>query len=65
MTSDRGDHNEDVGVGFIENGGTDKKIWSKEIWLWNKFRNLKIKKIDVTGSPDRWKQDETIGAGFI
>ena len=25
----------------------------------------KFQKVDVTGSLDRWKQDEAIGAGFI
>ena len=31
----------------------------------NKFWNLKISKVDMTGSLDRWKQDEAIGAGFV
>ena len=29
------------------------------------FEIWKLKKNDVTGSLDRWKQDETIDAGFI
>ena len=31
----------------------------------NKFKIWKFQKVDVTGSLDRWKQDKTIGAGFI
>ena len=33
-------------VGFIGNGATDKKIWSKEvwIWIWANFEILKLQK---------------------
>ena len=56
-----------MGVGFIENGGTDKKIWSKKIWvwIWTNFEIWKFQTVDVIDSLDRWKQDEAIGAGFI
>ena len=49
------------------NGVTELKLWTKEvwIWIWTNFEIWKFQKIDVTGQLDRWKQDETIGAGFI
>ena len=56
-----------MGVGFIENGGTDKKIWSKEIWVWN-FQISKFgscKKVYLIDSLDRWNQDENTGVGFV
>ena len=52
---------------FIWNGATDKKIWSKEvwIWIWTNFEIWKFQKVDMIGSQDRWDQDETLGVGFI
>ena len=49
------------------NGVTELKLWTKEvwIWIWANFEIWKFQKVDVTGSLDRWKQDEAIGAGFI
>ena len=46
---------------------TELKLWSKEVWIWF-WTNLeiwKIQKVNVTGSLDRWKQDETTDASFI
>ena len=62
---DRGDHNEEVGVGFIENGGTDNKIWSKKFEYETNFEIWKLQKVYLIDSLDRWNQDENIGVGFI
>ena len=50
-----------------QSGDTELKLWAKEvcIWTWINFEIWKFQKVDVTGSLDRWKQDKTIGAGFI
>ena len=49
------------------NGVTELKLWTKEvwIWIWTNFEIWKFQTVDVTGSLDRWKQDEAIGDGFI
>ena len=54
-------------VGFIGNGATDKKIWSKEvsIWIWTNFEIWKLQKVYLIDSLDRWNQDENIGVGFV
>ena len=54
-------------IGFIGNGGTDKKIWSKEvsIWIWTNFEIWKFEKVNVIGSLHRWDQGETVGVGLI
>ena len=64
---DRGDRYKDLGVGFIENWGTDKKIWSKEVllWIWTNFEIWKLQKVYLIDSLDRWNQDENIGVGFV
>ena len=54
-------------VGFIGNRGTDKKIWSKEIWvwIWTNFKIWKLLKVYLIDSLDRWNHDENIGVGFV
>jgi hypothetical protein len=54
-------------IGFIGNGATDKKIWSKVvwIWIWTNFEIWKLQKVYLIDSLDRWNQDENVGAGFI
>ena len=49
------------------NGVTELKLWTKEvwIWIWTNFEIWKFQKANVRGSLDSWKQDKTIGAGFI
>ena len=54
-------------IGFIGNGATDKKIWSKEvwIWIWTNSKIWKLQKVDLIGSLNRWDQDENVGVDFI
>ena len=52
-------------VGFIGNGATDKKIWSKEVSYESKTKFESCKKIDLMCSLGRWDQDENLGVGFI